>query len=73
MRDHTYLLMLIKIWPGDWEKNLEETDTRVNEENGRSMGRRRIRKFWQFSRNEYWKSIGCLILAPSFGIGGSRL
>ena len=32
-----------------------------------------IRKLWQFSGNEYWKKIGCIILAPNFGLGRSRL
>ena len=29
--------------------------------------------FWRFSSNEFWKNIGCLISAPTFGIGGLRL
>ena len=32
--------------------------------------------FWKlrkFSRNEFWKSIGCLLSAPNFGFGGSKL
>ena len=30
-------------------------------------------KVLKFSNNEFWKNIGCLISAPIFGFGGSRL
>ena len=43
---------------------------RVGSENGKAMGRVRIRKFWQFSINKYWNNIGCLILTHNFGVGG---
>ena len=33
----------------------------------------RDRKVWQFSSNEFWKNIGCLISAPTIGLGESRL
>ena len=48
---------------------------RVNEENGRAMvmGKGRIRKVWQFSRNKFLRTICCHISNPTFGIGGSRL
>ena len=26
-----------------------------------------------FSSNEFWKNIGCLVSAPTFGLGGSRM
>ena len=29
----------------------------------------KIRKFWWFSINEFWKSIGCLVSSPIFGLG----
>ena len=48
---------------------------RVDEENGIYvvMGKVRLRKVWRFSLNGFWKNIGCLVLAPTFGIGGSRI
>ena len=48
---------------------------RVDGNNGRSMGigKGRIRKLWWFSSNEYWNNVGYLILARTFGLGGSRL
>ena len=35
MNDLTYLLMLMKLWPGDWEEQLEHMNKKVDEENGR--------------------------------------
>ena len=48
---------------------------KVDEENGESVGMVNgwARKVQQFSINEFWKNIGCLILAPNFGLGGTRL
>ena len=31
------------------------------------------RKFRRFSSNEFWKNVGCLVSAPTFGLGESRL
>ena len=33
----------------------------------------RYQNFWQFSSNGFWKNIGCLVSAPTFGLGGSGL
>ena len=48
---------------------------RVDEETGRAMGMGKLRiiKVWRFSSNELWKNIVCLIFAPIFDLGGSRL
>ena len=47
----------------------------VDEENGKAVGvvKVRPRRDWPFSINEFWKNIGCLISASTFGIGGSRI
>ena len=45
----------------------KENEIGVTQENG---------QFWKlqrFSRNKFWKNIECLLSAPTFGIGGSRL
>ena len=70
-----YLLMLIKLWPGDWISKLKRTNRKVDEENGKSLNKGNVRyqKFVAFSRNEFWKNIGCLVSAPTFGLGGSRM
>ena len=70
-----YLLMLIKIWPGDWIRNLKRINRKVDEDNGKSFnkGNVRYRKVCRFSINEFWKNIGCLVSATTFGHGGLRL
>ena len=47
----------------------------MDEENGKYvvMVDEGSRKFWRFSSNEFWKNLGCLVSAPTFGIGGSGL
>ena len=66
---------LINLWPGDWKNKLERMNIKVDEDNGKSVGmvNVRARKFWRFSSNEFWKNIDCLVSAPTFGLGGSRM
>ena len=70
-----YLKMLIKLWRGDWIDQLKRMNRKVDEENGkkRVKGNVRYRKVRRFSSCEFWKNIGCLVSAPTFGLGGSRL
>ena len=70
-----YLKMLIKLWPGDWIDQLKRTNRKVDEENGkqRVKGIVRYRKVRRFSSCELWKNSGCLVSAPTFGIGRSKL
>ena len=70
-----YFLMLIKIWLRDWISQLKSMNQKFDEENGKALnkGNVRYRKVRCFSGNEFWKNIGCLVSAPTFGIGGSRL
>ena len=58
-----YLLMLINLWPGDWKTWLKRINQNLDKENGKSLGIRngRYQKFRQFSSNEFWKNIGCLV------------
>ena len=67
--------MLIKIWPGNWISKLNRMNQKVDEENGKAFNKVnvRYRKVRRFYSNEFWGSIRCLISAPTFGIGGSRL
>ena len=67
--------MLIKLWPGDWIYQLKSMNRKVDEENGkqRVKGNVRYREVRRFSRCEFWKNICCLVSAPIFGLGGSRL
>ena len=70
-----YLLILIKLWTGDWMTQLNIMNQKVDEDNGKSLGKVnvRYRKVRRFSGNTFWKNIGCLVLAPTFSIGGSRV
>ena len=66
--------MLMTIWPGDWWNKLESMNTRVDEDNGKSMimVKGKIMKVWRFPRNNVLRNIDCLILAPTFGSGGIK-
>ena len=70
-----YLLILIKLWPGNFKTQLKRINYKVDEDNGKVLGKGnvRYRKIRRFSSNDFWKNIGCLISAPTFGLGGSRL
>ena len=67
--------MLINQWPGDWKNNLKRTNHTVDDENGKAMGiwNGPYRKVCQFSSNGFQKNIGCILSAPTFGLGGTRL
>ena len=67
--------MTINLWPGYWKTKLKSMNMKVDDNNGKAtgIGNGRYRKFRQFSGNEFWKSIGCLVSDHNFGIGISRL
>ena len=48
---------------------------KVDKENGkhRFKGNFRYRKVCRFSSCEFWENIGCLVSAPTFGLGGLRM
>jgi len=70
-----YLKMLIKLWPGDWVDQLKRINKKVDEDNEmqRVKGIVRFRKVRRFSSSEFWRNIGCMVSAPTFGLGGQRL
>ena len=53
--------MLIEIWSGYWENQLERINKKDYDDNGKSIVIGRNRKVWKFSSNEHWKNIGCNI------------
>ena len=67
--------MLIKIWPGSWKTQLNKMNYKLDEENGKVLGKGngRYQKICRFSRNEFWNNISCLFSAPTFDLGGSRI
>ena len=75
LSEYPYLSMLMKIWSGDCKNKLERMNTKVDKYTGKDviMVNRQACKVRRFSSNEFWKKIGCLVLAPNFGLRGSRL
>ena len=73
--EFTYLIMLIKLCPGNWKTQLKRMNHKVDGENGKALNKVnvRYRTVRRFSSNGFWKNIGCLISAPTFGLVGSRL
>ena len=65
----------MKLWPGYWDNQLERMNMNVDEDYGKYVGmvNGRAWKVQWFSINEFWKNIGCLVSAPTFGLGGYRL
>ena len=50
-----YLLMLVKIWPGNWKTKLKMINLKVDEINGKALvkGDVRYQKICRFSSNEF--------------------
>ena len=69
------LPMLIKLCPGDWTSQLKMMNQKVDDDNGKALNKVNVqyRKVRRFSSNEFWKTIGCLVSASTFSLGGSRL
>ena len=68
-----YLKHLIKFWPVDWEKQMEKMNEAVCMKNRVTLnggGKRQVKKF---TRQEFWKCIGCFLLAVTNGKKGSKL
>ena len=68
-----YLKHLIKLWPGDWEKNMERMNKAVTMKNRVTLnggGKRQVKKF---TRQEFWKCIGCILSAITYGKKGRNL
>ena len=67
-----YLLMLIELRPGDCMTQLKRMNWKVDEDNGKALNKGDVRyqKVCRFYRNEFWKNIGCLVSAPTFGLRG---
>ena len=74
LSEYPYLLISMKVWPGYWKNQLERMNMKVDEENGKAAGmvNGRYRKVRRFSINGFLMNIGCLVSAPTFGIGGGQ-
>ena len=53
MKELPYLLMLMKLWPGYWEEQLDWMDNKVDDDNGRWRNQEngRLQNLWRFSTN----------------------
>ena len=67
--------MLMKICPRYWKNKFYKINIKMDEGNGKAVGmvNGRARKVRRFSSNGFWKNIGCLISAPTFGLWGFRM
>ena len=62
-----YLKHLIKLWTGDWGKQMEKMKEAVTMKNRFILnggGKRQVKKF---TRQEFWKCIGCILSDITFG------
>ena len=67
--------MSMNLCPVDWKNQLKRMNKNVDEYNGKSLGMVNVwyQKVRWFLSNDFWKSIGCLISAPVFGLGDLML
>ena len=68
-----YLKHLIKLWPGNWEKQMEKMNEAVCMKNRVTLNRRGKRRVKIFTSQEFWKCIGCILLAVTYGKKGRNL
>ena len=68
-----YLKNLIQLWPGDWVKQMEKINEAVGMKNCVTVGGGRKRILCPFIRQQFWKGIGCVILAVTYGKKGQKL
>ena len=71
---YTYLLMLMNLWHGYWKNQWDSMNMKLYEDNCKAAGMAngKNQKFWRLSSNKFWNNIGCLVSAPTFGLGESR-
>ena len=64
---YPYLKHLIKFWPGDWERQMEKMNEAVcmnNRDTLNGGGKRQVKKL---KSQEFWKCIGCILSAVTYG------
>ena len=72
VKEFPYFLILMKLWTEYCEEKLYRTNKKVHEDNGRGgiQYNGQFWKLWRFSRNKFWKNIGCLLSESTFGLRG---
>ena len=65
--EFTNLLILIKLWHGDWKNQQKKINQKLDEKNRKALiiSNGRYQKFRRFSINEFCKNIGCIVSAPT--------
>ena len=60
LSEYTYLLILMKLCPGDCKNRLDWMSMKVDEGTGKYLGMVNgwAWKVWSFSINEFWNDIG---------------
>ena len=70
---YPYLKNLIQLWLGDWLRQIAKTNEAVcmkNRFTSNGGGKLLVRPF---KRQEFWKCIGCIILAVNYGNKGHNI
>jgi hypothetical protein len=66
-----YLLLLQKMWPGDWRQQLRQLNLKIEATNAAERGKGK--KINGVSEQEWWVFIGIIISAGPQGKGGNKL
>ena len=67
---YPYLKHLIRLWPGDWENQMEKMNEAVGMNNCVTVGGGGKRLVLPFKRQEFWKCIVCILSAVTYGNKG---
>ena len=67
-----YVLMLINIWPGNWNTQFKRTNQKVDEENGKSLGKVNVQyqKVHRFPEMNFGRTLVVLFQLLSLVLGG---
>ena len=68
-----YLKHLIKLWPGDWEKQMKKKNEAVCMKNRVTLNGGGKRQVKNFTRQEFWKFIGFILSSVTYGKKGCKL
>ena len=67
---YPYLKRLIELWPGYWVEQLSKMNEEVDERNRHHKATGKRQSVQKFSNNDFWKYIGCIISAFTYGKEG---
>ena len=70
---YIYLKHLIKLWPGDWVKQMEKMKEAVGEKNCIDKSGEKKRLVHPFRRQHFWKCIGIILPEVTYGKKGHNI